>query len=155
MKRLLIASALLAGLISSVSIPAQAQINVSVNIGDPGFFGRIDMNDAPPPQLVYRQPIAVQYVSPARPPIYLRVPPGYEANWREHCREYNACGERVYFVRDDWYRRDYAPRYAERHHGRQEERREERRDDRRDDRHDNRRDDHHDHGRGDDNRRDH
>jgi hypothetical protein len=25
--------------------------------------------------------------------------------------EYNACGRPVYFVRDDWYQREYVPRY--------------------------------------------
>jgi hypothetical protein len=32
-------------------------------------------------------------------------------NWRKHCGAYNACGQRVYFVRDDWYNNTYAPRY--------------------------------------------
>jgi hypothetical protein len=35
---------------------------------------------------------------------YQQVPPGHARNWRKHCREYNACGERVYFVQNDWYR---------------------------------------------------
>ena len=115
MKRLLITSTLLAALCSSLSAPAQAQVGVSVTIGQPGFYGRIDLGDAPPPVLIYRQPIAVEYVPYYRPPIYLRVPPGYEANWRYHCREYGACGERVYFVRDEWYHNTYVPYYARRH----------------------------------------
>jgi len=153
MKRLLITSALLAGLISSMSAPVQAQVGVSVSIGQPGFYGRLDIGDAPPPVLIYRQPIAVGYVDPYRPPIYLRVPRGYEANWRYHCREYGACGERVYFVRDDWYHRTYMPYYAERYrhdNGRHEGWRDDRRDDHRDDHHrdHDHDDDHHDHGRG-------
>ena len=63
-------------LCSSLSAPAQAQVGVSVTIGQPGFYGRIDLGDAPPPVLIYRQPIAVEYVPYYRPPIYLRVPPG-------------------------------------------------------------------------------
>ncbi|MDE2598603.1 MAG: hypothetical protein KGL40_03155 [Rhodocyclaceae bacterium] len=156
MKPLLIASALAVGLLSSLSAPAQAQVGVSVSIGEPGFFGRIDLGDAPPPQFIYRQPIAVEYVDPYRPPIYLRVPPGYEAHWRDHCREYGACGERVYFVRDDWYRGSYMPYYARRYGRHDEGRHEGWRDDRHDDRHwDDRHDDHrgnddrdHGHGRG-------
>jgi hypothetical protein len=50
-----------------------------------------------------------------RPPIYLRVPPGHAKHWSKHCHEYNACGERVYFVQDDWYQHEYVPRYQERH----------------------------------------
>ena len=46
-----------------------------------------------------------------RPPIYLHVPPGHAKHWRRHCGEYNACGERVFFVQDGWYNREYVPRY--------------------------------------------
>jgi hypothetical protein len=52
------------------------------------------------------------------PPIYLRVPPGQAKNSRNHCREYNAYGEQVYFVQDNWYNREYVPRYQERNHDR-------------------------------------
>ncbi|MDD5273768.1 MAG: hypothetical protein PHU14_13745, partial [Methylovulum sp.] len=31
--------------------------------------------------------------------------------WGRYCSWYNACNERVYFVRHDWYHREYAPRY--------------------------------------------
>ncbi len=34
---------------------------------------------------------------------------GPRQNWRKHCREYNACGEGVFFVRDSWYNREYVP----------------------------------------------
>jgi hypothetical protein len=44
-------------------------------------------------------------------PLYLRVPPGHEKNWSKHCGKYGACGRKVYFVRDDWYTNEYAPRY--------------------------------------------
>ena len=55
-----------------------------------------------------------------RPPIYLHVFPGHATHWRKHCREYNACDERVYFVHDTWYDREYVPHYQERHRNRQE-----------------------------------
>jgi hypothetical protein len=73
-------------------------------------------------------------------PLYLRVPPGHAKKWSKHCGAYNACGRRVYFVRDDWYVNDYAPRYRS-EHGRHD--RDDRRDDHRDkhegkhDKHDN------------------
>ncbi|MES2182625.1 MAG: hypothetical protein V4493_11065 [Pseudomonadota bacterium] len=85
-----------------------------------------------------------------RPPIYLRVPPGHAKHWDKHCREYNACNERVYFVQDDWYNREYAPRYQEQHR--------EYRDDRRDGRDDSReyhRDEHDNGRRGNDHDRGH
>lgn len=111
MKRLLFAVALAA----SAAPVLAADVGVSINIGQPGFYGRIDIGDFPQPQVVYRQPVVIERVVVTRPPVYLRVRPGHEKNWRKHCREYNACGEQVYFVRDNWYQQDYVPRYQERH----------------------------------------
>lgn len=122
MKRLFFAVALIA---AGASLPVlAADLGVSVSVGQPGFYGQIDIGDYPPPRLVYQQPRYIGRVAADRRPIYLHVPPGHARNWRRHCGEYNACGERVYFVRNDWYSREYVPRY-EQHHG-------ERRDDRRD-----------------------
>lgn len=132
MKRFLIAVAIAA---ATVSTPAlAADVGVSVSIGQPGFYGHIDIGDYPQPRVLYRQPIIVERVQVERPPVYLRVPPGHAKNWRKHCREYNACGERVFFVRDDWYEREYVPRYQEKHRERgDDDRRDEgRNDDRRD-----------------------
>jgi hypothetical protein len=88
-------------------------VGVSINIGEPGFYGRIDIGNFPQPQLIYPQPVVIQrtpeFVS--APPIYLHVPPGHEKHWSKHCAQYNACGRPVYFVRDDWYNKEYAPRY--------------------------------------------
>lgn len=146
MKRILIASILAAATSAVFSLPANAaNVGVAISIGEPGFYGQLDIGGYPPPQVIYRQPVMVQPVPVNRPPIYLRVPPGYARHWARHCREYNACGERVFFVNDDWYRREYAPRYQEQHRDRREDRREERRDDRRDDHR--RGDDHRDYGR--------
>lgn len=102
-----------------------ADAGVSVSIGQPGFYGRIDIGDYPPPQLIYHQPRYVQRVAVEREPIYLRVPPGHAKNWRKHCYRYDACGERVYFVQDSWYQREFVPRYQERTHGRRDDRRDE------------------------------
>ena len=115
MKRFLIAVAIAA---ATVTTPAlAADVGVSVSIGQPGFYGRIDIGDYPPPRLIYRHPIIVER-GRMGPPVYLRVPPGHAKHWSKHCREYNACGEQVYFVHDDWYEREYVPRYQERHGGR-------------------------------------
>ena len=128
MKRLLTAAAIAA---ATITIPAlAADVGVSVSIGEPGFYGRLDIGGYPQPQVINRQPIFVERVPMDRPPVYLRVPPGHAKNWRKHCHEYNACGERVYFVRDNWYNREYAPRYREQHRDRRGEGRGDQRDDR-------------------------
>lgn len=124
-----------------------ADVGVSITLGQPGFYGRIDIGDYPEPTLIYRNPYVIERVSARRPPIYLHVPPGHARNWRKHCRTYNACNERVYFVQDSWYNNEYVPRYQERNHPRRDDRDDGRGHDRRDDRGDDRRD-----GRGDDRR---
>lgn len=121
MKRFLIAVALATVTITTPALAAD--VGVSVSIGQPGFYGQIDIGDFPQPRVIYTQPIVVlRGVRMDRPPVYLRVPPGHRKNWKKHCREYNACGERVLFVHDDWYEREYVPRYQEKHHGRGDDR---------------------------------
>ena len=128
MKRFLIAAAIAAATVTTPAIAAD--VGVSVSVGQPGFYGRLDIGDFPQPQVIYAQPIVIERgVRMDRPPIYLRVPPGYAKHWRKHCREYNACGERVFFVHDDWYEREYVPRYQERHRDRRDDRRDEGRND--------------------------
>lgn len=92
-----------------------ADVGVSINVGEPGFYGRIDMGDFPRPEVIYARPVIIERSREVYAPIYLRVPPGYERHWNRHCREYHACGRPVYFVRDKWYREVYAPHYHERH----------------------------------------
>jgi len=114
MKRFLL-SAVIAAVAFTLSAFA-ADVGVSVTVGQPGFYGRIDIGDYPQPRLIYREAIIIERGVPMhRPPLYLRVPPGHARNWKKHCHEYRACGERVLFVRDDWYEREYAPRYREKH----------------------------------------
>lgn len=106
-------------MLASASL-AHAQVGVSVNIGEPGFFGQIDIGNMPHPPVVYANPIIVQAPPTVvvSPPLYLRVPPEHHKHWEKHCREYNACGRQVYFVTDDWYANTYAPQYAREHgHG--------------------------------------
>lgn len=113
-----IASLLLGAGLLALSAAAVAGTGVSINLGEPGFYGRIDIGDAPPPRVVYAEPVIVEraprYMEQA--PVYLRVPAGYQRDWRRHCGAYRACGQRVFFVQDTWYRNEYAPHYRE-HHG--------------------------------------
>ncbi|NVD97324.1 hypothetical protein [Massilia sp. BJB1822] len=116
MKTLILAASLLAA-ISAAPAASAADVGVSINIGQPGFYGRIDIGNMPPPPVLYAQPVIIQRpVRVIREPLYLRVPPGHAKHWGKHCGRYNACGRQVYFVRDDWYLNDYAPRYRNEHH---------------------------------------
>lgn len=104
-----------ASLLALTSTAMAADVGVSINVGQPGFYGRIDIGDFPQPRVVYAEPVIVErserYVE--QQPIYLRVPPGHAKHWSKHCRDYNACGQKVYFVQDSWYTNEYAPRYRE------------------------------------------
>ncbi len=113
MKRFLIVAALIAAPAPALA----ANVGVSINVGRPGFYGRIDIRDFPQPQLVYSEPVVIQPVPVnASQPIYLHVPPGHAKDWRKHCRKYKACNQPVYFVQENWYNDVYAPRYREREH---------------------------------------
>ena len=93
-----------------------SEARVSIEVGEPGFYGRIDVGNAPRPLLIYREPILVVRAEHVYPPIYMRVPPGHAKHWRKHCGEYRACGRPVYFVQDGWYNDVYVPHYRK-HHG--------------------------------------
>ncbi len=106
--------------VAAIAVPELvARAGVSVQIGEPGFYGSIDIGGFPRPQLIYPQPVVIESVPAGvvREPIYLHVPPGHAKHWSKHCRKYNACGQPVYFVQDRWYQREYVPRYREVHHG--------------------------------------
>ena len=111
MNRLLIAAALAAATVPALA----ADVGVSVHVGQPGFYGRIDIGNFPPPRLLYPEPVIIQPVRAdvVRQPIYLHVPAGHAKDWRKHCRKYNACGQPVYFVQEYWYNNVYVPRYRD------------------------------------------
>ena len=95
------------------SVPAAAvDVGVSVQISQPGVYGRIDIGRFPQPQVIVAQPVIVaRPVAVAPPqPVYMWVPPGHRKNWKKHCRDYGACGVPVYFVRHDWYDQHVHPR---------------------------------------------
>ena len=56
MKRFLIAAAVAAATITTPALAAD--VGVSVSIGQPGFYGRLDIGDFPQPQVIYRQPMS-------------------------------------------------------------------------------------------------
>ncbi len=105
MKKYLLAAAIV------LSIPV-AQAGVSVSIGQPGFYGQLDIGDYyPRPQLIYDQPRIIHVAPYEVRPLYLHVPPGHAKRWSRYCDRYNACDRPVYFVQDNWYNQVYIPRY--------------------------------------------
>lgn len=119
MKQLFFAAALWVAAATAMA----ADVAVSVSVGQPGFYGQIDIGGFPPPQVINRQPRMIRYVESHREPIYLNVPPRHSNNWGKYCGRYNACDRRVYFVQNSWYQREYAPRYQVRTEQRRHEQR--------------------------------
>lgn len=96
------AISLLAG--ASAASASDTYINATIGgVISPGVYGRIDIGNAPPPPVLYPQPLIIQrhagYAS--QRPVYLHVPPGHAKNWGKHCARYNACAQPVYFVNVD------------------------------------------------------
>ncbi len=113
MNRFLVCVALAAIAVS----PNPAWAGVAIQVGQPGFYGTLDIGGFPQPQIIYPQPVVIQPVPAGvvAAPIYLHVPPGQAKNWRKHCGHYNVCGQPVYFVQDSWYNQVYVPHYREMH----------------------------------------
>lgn len=105
-----VALAAIATVLGAVLPAGGADVGVSVQISQPGLYGRIDIGRFPQPQVVVQQPVIVMppHARPA-PPVYMWVPPGHRKNWKKHCATYGACGVPVYFVADDWYGQHVQP----------------------------------------------
>ena len=102
-----------AALFAAAAAPAMAETRVSINIGDPGFFGLIDNRGYAPPPVYVRQPVIIERVSYHREPVYVRAPLRHRQHWRQWCHRYDACNVPVLFVREEWYSNTYAPRVRE------------------------------------------
>jgi hypothetical protein len=110
MKKFIFAAALMA------AMPAFATgVGVSLRVGQPGFYGAIDIGNFPQPQVVNVEPVVVRPVVGVVQPLYLHVPPGQMRKWSKYCGSYRACGRPVYFVQHDWYENTYAPHYRGKH----------------------------------------
>ena len=40
-----------------------ADVGISINIGEPGFYGRLDVGDFPQPAIIYSQPVLIERTS--------------------------------------------------------------------------------------------
>ena len=103
--------------------PAASAQQVDISVGGvfaPGVYGRINIGNAPPPIVIYPQPVLVVPPPPnvRLAPVYYNVPPGQAKKWYKHCYKYNACGVPVYFVRTQEYE---GSRYREMGRGEQYE----------------------------------
>lgn len=109
MKRLFLVAALAAAATPTLA----TDVGVSVSIGQPGFYGRVDIGSVPRPQVIYAEPVVVRPapVAIVRQPVYLHVPPGHARQWARYCDRYAACGQPVYFVQERWYHDVYVPHH--------------------------------------------
>jgi hypothetical protein len=117
MKRIWLATALAVASTSAWAL--DVSVGAHITIGDPNFYGVINIGDVPePPRLIYREPRIVIHEHVVAEPVYMRVPPGHAKHWDKHCHDYGACNRRVFFVEDDWYENRYVPHYKAKHgHG--------------------------------------
>lgn len=91
----------LSGLAIMSSATAATDVGVSVSVNQPGFYGRVDIGNQPPP-VIYAEPVIIhRRHTHVVEPVYMRVPPGHRKKWSRYCGRYNACNQPVYFVRDD------------------------------------------------------
>lgn len=103
--------------IVALAAPAFAVDDGLISLGEPGFYGRLELgDDSPRPETSFPEPRLVEHVAHYQDSIYLRVRPGENREWALHCHKYEACGRYVYFVNDDWYTAVYVPYYRDRGH---------------------------------------
>ena len=105
--RPLLAVALFAAVAPTIALAADPDVRVIMSTDlRSGVYGRVEFGNAPPPPLVYADPVIVAPPPPrvaAPAPIYLHVPPGHAKHWDKHCAKYNACNRPVYFVKSEEY----------------------------------------------------
>jgi hypothetical protein len=101
-------------LLLAAPVAAQVGVGVSVEINQPGVYGRVDIGNLPPPPVIVAQPVVIAPtpVAVVQRPVYFYVPPGHQKNWAKHCARYAACGQPVYFVQEAWVQERYERAHA-------------------------------------------
>lgn len=97
-----------------LALSAYSTVSLAASPGESGYYGRIDVKDGPRPKLIYAKPVMMQGKKVNQEPVYLHVRPGHARNWKNHCKEYEACGKRVYFVNHKWYETAYVDHHRQR-----------------------------------------
>lgn len=78
-------------------------------MGQPGYYGRIEIGYAPQPPLLISNAVMGNPGVYTGEPIYMHVPAAHAYAWSRHCQRYGACDWLVYFVDNDWYANVYVP----------------------------------------------
>lgn len=99
MNRLL---ALLSALFLSAAAHAQS-------MGQPGYYGRIEIGDYPQPPLLISNAVMGNPGVYSGQPVYMHVPSAQAYAWSRYCQRYGACDWMVYFVDNEWYESVYVP----------------------------------------------
>jgi len=95
----------------------QAQAPININLGEPGYYGPIVIDDSyPKPRLMFSDPRVLDEAHRTGRPLYLHIPPGHAKDWEKHCKHYDACDQPAYFVEESWYSDEYVPAY-QKHRG--------------------------------------
>ena len=96
---------------------ADAQTSITLQLGQPSYYGPISIGYGAQPPIYSTRPVIVapprgreRWAQTYNRPVYLRVPRNQARDWSRYCGRYQACNRPVYFVRDEWYRNVYAPR---------------------------------------------
>ena len=97
-----------------MALSAYSSVSLAADAGQPGYYGRIDVSNGPRPKLIYAKPVMIQGKKVNQEPVYLHVRPGQARNWKDHCKQYEACGKRVYFVNHKWYETTYVDNHRQR-----------------------------------------
>jgi hypothetical protein len=88
---------------------------VTVQIGEPGYCGRLEIGDAPKPVLISPNAVVIERDRVVQEPTYVYVPTEQRSDWAKYCAQYDACARPVYFVEPRWYNDVYVPHYKSRH----------------------------------------
>ena len=96
-------------LLALLSTPLLAATVQAQSMGQPGYYGRIEVGHAPQPPLLISSAVMGNPGIHTGEPIYMHVPPAHAYAWSRHCQRYGACDWLVYFVDNDWYANIYVP----------------------------------------------
>jgi X-X-X-Leu-X-X-Gly heptad repeat protein len=89
MKKLIAALALTA---AAATAPAFAgNVGISISVGEPGFYGQLDIGGYGRPGLIYSQPVILAPRYRGYAPVYVRAPRDHYRNWGRYCGRYQAC----------------------------------------------------------------
>ena len=104
MKRLLFAAAL-----AATTFPALANdVGVSISIGQPGSYGRIDLGGYPQPRVMFRAAMN-------RPQIYMHVPPALPKTGASTA-VLTSPVENGSIFQNNWYERNFVSHYQAQNH---------------------------------------